>query len=388
MYMRGLLRNVLILFVLAACARQYPIPNLEGAHGFPGIRDFVGMEKRVRVIMTHGMCSNHHRWHGDANWVGRRSENLATTIGIPDYEREDPYEESDSFPQSAPKDERIVRRFDVPLRSKDGVTYDVTFFVFGEAIDPAREALEYENKSGDGFPDEPRRAGINAKLKRSLINHCLIDAVVYLGTAGNPVRAAMREAFCSYLGGRVGENTGAANEKTHCEDIQTREDTPVVLVPESLGSKVLFDAFTDIVVSGGDEKKLSALGRVVGVHLVSNQIPLLQQSIATDPRRKLADQTGGGLKGFLNAIQQTSRLHPRAKIAPIPIVAYTDPNDLLSYRLRPDTIPSGSDFQLVNVLVSNANTYLGTWESPLDAHQGYERSEIFQMILHGSDVLQ
>jgi hypothetical protein len=56
--------------------------------------------------------------------------------------------------------------------------------------------------------------------------------------------------------------------------------------------------------------------------------------------------------------------------APLTVVAFTDPNDLLSYRLVPEAIGT-ADVRLINVILSNAPTIGGWVERPDVAHMGY-----------------
>ena len=58
------------------------------------------------------------------------------------------------------------------------------------------------------------------------------------------------------------------------------------------------------------------------------------------------------------------------------LIAFSDPNDLLSYELREPL-----DETTVNVRVSNSPTWLGLFENPEAAHTGYlERDEIWRLI--------
>ena len=54
----------------------------------------------------------------------------------------------------------------------------------------------------------------------------------------------------------------------------------------------------------------------------------------------------------------------------ITLVAFTDPNDLLSYRLQPSRYRT-PDTAVADVLVSNATTYLGLFARPDEAHTDY-----------------
>jgi hypothetical protein len=66
------------------------------------------------------------------------------------------------------------------------------------------------------------------------------------------------------------------------------------------------------------------------------------------------------------------------------LVAFTDPNDLLSYRLRPDD-PTviGTGTKVVNVITSNDSTYFGQVENPLTAHEGYNKNPDALRVLFG-----
>ena len=55
------------------------------------------------------------------------------------------------------------------------------------------------------------------------------------------------------------------------------------------------------------------------------------------------------------------------------MVAFTDPNDLLSYRLMPWRY-ARPGVTVVDVLVSNDKTYFGLLENPLSAHTGYMKN--------------
>jgi hypothetical protein len=56
--------------------------------------------------------------------------------------------------------------------------------------------------------------------------------------------------------------------------------------------------------------------------------------------------------------------------AALTVVAFLDPNDLLSFRL----VPGSDRARVVNFVVSNADTYLGYAELPTSAHCNYIRN--------------
>lgn len=71
------------------------------------------------------------------------------------------------------------------------------------------------------------------------------------------------------------------------------------------------------------------------------------------------------------------------KTAPLRLVAFTDPNDLLSYTLRPFASASGR-LEVVDVLVSNSDTWFGYVEHPMPAHKGYlETDAVLELVANG-----
>jgi hypothetical protein len=53
------------------------------------------------------------------------------------------------------------------------------------------------------------------------------------------------------------------------------------------------------------------------------------------------------------------------------VVAFTDPNDLLSYFLQGGDDTLTQHYRVADVLVSNAYTYFGIFENPVSAHVSY-----------------
>lgn len=76
-------------------------------------------------------------------------------------------------------------------------------------------------------------------------------------------------------------------------------------------------------------------------------------------------------------------LGPEPSVPGLTVVAFTDPNDLLSYRLLP--LAQGiAETRVVNVITSNSTTYLGYVERPDTAHCGYGGNvHVVGLLVHG-----
>jgi hypothetical protein len=99
-----------------------------------------------------------------------------------------------------------------------------------------------------------------------------------------------------------------------------------------------------------------AMASLTSFFMLANQIPLL--NFAGD--RSLEEFVAGA----------TAMRKPGAGAAALTVVAFSDPNDLLSFRLVPKT----DHGHVVNFVVSNADTYLGYAELPDHAHCDYIRN--------------
>jgi hypothetical protein len=67
-----------------------------------------------------------------------------------------------------------------------------------------------------------------------------------------------------------------------------------------------------------------------------------------------------------------ARLQRPPEWGQVTAVAFSDPNDLLSYRIVPKHLAKYDEhFRLINVIVSNDSTYMGFVERPDTAHCGY-----------------
>jgi hypothetical protein len=147
------------------------------------------------------------------------------------------------------------------------------------------------------------------------------------------------------------------------------------VVAESLGSKILFDALSTMLESG--QPRTQALGQQAArrlglLFMAGNQLPILalaEQDIEHRPDSHSAAALDA-LQRFLELRRRQSSA-PRAEpVASLAVVAFTDPNDLLSYRLLPARY-AAPDVAVADVLASNARTWLGLIENPVSAHLDY-----------------
>lgn len=369
--MGGLIMRMLRLFGLAAfcaglaaCAKPYDTPIFDAGAAqvpagdpsvrFGGLASTLGTGVENRVLWTHGMCTHKLRWAVDA------ADAVQATLGaILETRAAAPQLEDDNT-------------WTVAIPTPRG-ELEATYFIWSPYTKALKDRLLYDNTTGEGAGFPYQRAALNELLKKNLLNDCLADAVIVAGANRKDLYRNARQVLCKFLDGEFREKPDRCAYTGPGNDGVARS-----LISESLGSKIIADAVNDLQAEPGQEKvHEDRLGTVHQIFLAANQIPLLDLADvgATAPAaggRVAAPSTSSSLGRML---QRLAQARARSAGKRIQVVAFTDPNDLVSYRLIERYLPTGQA-NLVNVIVSNDWTYafLGAGralELPTTAHCGY-----------------
>lgn len=343
------------LALVAACSTPFETPRIVPATlVVPGIGDTLDAPgvTGVDVISIHGMCN-----HTLDSWARPAHRELARAFGVPPGDVVAVPAVPGLFRATLDVDGKEVRHYSI---------------VWSGTSAPAKRTLCYDN--GD-YPDDYggvcdsgsrqypfTRAKYNNRFKVTLLNDCLSDVTFYLGEGGKAVRAVVRDALSAIR-----------------EERRGRDSAPLFFISESLGSKIIHDA---LMVPEGAFTKTSLADLALAfvpteiVYMAANQLPLLNLAKA-DPA-----ELDCGLVDLLNA-KRDSRAPRNAEPqtdGEIVLIAFTDPNDLLSYSLDRESCPGH-----VSVLVSNSPTWFGKIENPLAAHTDYLDNEaVWKLIVDGN----
>ena len=371
---------LLIWFVaaLAGCTTPYSEPVFDARP--PGQTDFAGLarlvetspDKTLDVVLVHGMCTHTEKW---AKGAISQLNDILGDQPAPTLSKEDV---SDS--------QAVIYRSRLAVA---GGTVRATAILWAPILAPLKSQLCYDqtNKSevcvaaGQDQPAYPyQRATVNRMLKDSLLDDCLADAIIYQGQAKNSIIDQMQLALLA----AVAPGVSAAN-KLAVQRAAAAQQSNLVLITSSLGSKIAFDALSKMIQQGDEDAKaagMRTLDRVAQIFMHANQLPILA----------LADQDLAGKSAFgaeksrapADSLDELLNLKgPRfsaksGKPCPL-VVAFNDPSDLLSYVLAPARRPG--NYAVVDVLVSNAPTYLGWLERPDRAHIGYPDNKQVQALM-------
>jgi len=267
----------------------------------------------------------------------------------------------------------FVRRFEKKTDSGRFVRiYEVTWSPATRWLKQSLYSVEHFNNLASAHP-------LNQNLKSNIVNIGIADAVAYLSDSGVLVNYDVLQAFCLTFANSRSPYTDYpfACTKKHLETAADPfdQENDVYLVSHSLGTKILFDSLgllaspatagraltadrpklVDVISErferiGAQYPKLEkglpkALARKIpefarsirGIFVFTNQLPLLAAGVTTPFRgdNDLAD----GFQKFLELRVKEASHDPgatdaeSAKTARLQVVAFHDPDDLLSYNL-------------------------------------------------------
>jgi hypothetical protein len=316
---------------------------------FDGIGQLIAGASRhgtaLHLVWVHGMCTH------DMNWATDRATRIATALG------------GAATQTGAVEETGGLTRILYQVRTPGG-DFDATFVLWSPMTRSFKRTLDFDSTGSNRASAFPyQRAALNGALKTELVNDCLSDAVVYSGQHGDVIRDAMKLAVCHELGG-----TPVSGQP--CDLTRAGPERPTVVITESLGSKVLFDAARAVYHDVGPDPGARAamdqrFASIQTIYLMANQIPLLDIASPMPPASSLDEMVG-----MMHAGRMAMAAERATTMAMPTVVAFTDPNDLLSYRLLPPVVDLARA-RLINVIVSNAATWLQFLERPDLAHCGY-----------------
>ncbi len=284
-----------------------------------------------------------------------------------------------------------VRRLSNEDNSHELLFYELTW---SEITDHEKEVLAYDNSGDHSF----RRTAINEALKK-FANDTIPDQMIYLGNDREDILLSFSKAFCWMISAAEWDDLPETS-KLACMpsklSIENMRNDHYAIIAHSLGSRIVIDGLQRTARLFGDsqsepmktwglaDKFVQAFKeKHIPIFMLANQLPLFQLG------QNLPEVTGQR-----DAYCRADGEHYDSRIlSETDIIAFSDPNDMLSY-----TIPHGfSDRYIdsrlcakttnININVARVVDIFGIEiASPLEAHSGYHTDErVIAMIVNGID---
>jgi hypothetical protein len=364
----------------AACAEmQAPVKTT-----IPGIND-VAANDEVDVVLIHGMGSSSGVvWAAGAN--AKLAAALERSFDEQAFRRQQP---------AHPNGDKIELYSGELTRpgSKPVHTHSI---VWSTVVTPWKQTLCYDTSEKiagvcDSAPVHGR-AVANSWLKTDLLDARLSDVVFYV-SEGQAIVPGVVASLRKVLSGEAPASVRAGSARQMSE-----RTVPVFFMSESLGSKILLDSLLVLfehpplphaTISAESQKTAS---RFKAFFMAANQVAMLSPRLIDATADEICSNVDGlpnRVRADCRLVQISSVLAQRAE-APfaVPIVAFSDRNDLLSWKLEPyfsQLCHAGSPFCDVNVIdveVSNASAWFGLFEDPSRAHTAYWGQGKVQKVLN------
>lgn len=271
-------------------------------------------------------------------------------------------------------------------KSHELIFYELTW---SEITNDQKRILTYDNSGEYSY----RRAAINNVLKK-FMNDTAPDPMLYLGDLQEAILISFAQSFCWMVSTKWDDlpvtTDQACDASQLLNAIEDMKKDRYAFISHSLGSRIVIDGLQRIVAKLSDKtnvkKNLIEGDKFIKtfqqlqfpIFMLSNQLPMLQLG------RKLPDVTGERA-----AYCRADGAHyDLRRVSKASIIAFSDPNDILSYALPDGFIEQYIDSRLcaestnININVAAVIDAFGIdMANPLEAHIAYETDDRVLAIL-------
>jgi len=273
-------------------------------------------------------------------------------------------------------------------QTRELLFYELTWSSISEI---EKEVLAYDNSGEHSF----RRAKFNDTLKK-FSNDAVSDPMIYLGEKQEDIQKSVAQSYCWMIAHAWDDFPSGAHKPcrlTTPRMYENAEKDDFIFISHSLGSRITIDALQRIAALINDKRVQKQYPEIEKVHraiqnktvtifMLSNQLPLLQlgrslPEVVNQHENYCLPNGSGYADRFAN---QTH------------IVAFSDPNDLLSYTIpvgfKDKYLDSRVCTEVSNIILNIAHVVdiFGFSEvaNPMEAHTGYDHDErVIALLAHG-----
>ncbi len=334
---------------------------------FNGIIPFLGNQQgKMKVLMIHGV-GNHL-----PGYATQFSEKLAKELNLPVMSKQ--YKTitlTHRLDNSKNLGNLRITRLLSKDRSRELLFYELTWSAITAA---QKEVLAYDNSGEYSF----RRAEVNDLMKK-FSNDTGPDPIIYLGDSREDILVSFAQAFCWMTKSTWQDLPDDVSQACSFNDDSTAANIlkdQYAFVSHSLGSRITIDGMQRIatLLDKRDVEFRNALkNKEIPIYMMSNQLPMLQlgRKMPEVSNQNAAYCKPGGEK------------YDQRMLAKTPIIAFSDPNDLLSYAIPHGFVEKYLDSRLcidvTNININVATIFdafgLGKLANPMDAHIGYDTDD-------------
>ncbi|MFA6164015.1 MAG: hypothetical protein WC685_11370 [Methylobacter sp.] len=334
---------------------------------FPGLSPFLNNKKgKMKVLMVHGVGD--HLPGYSTQLVEKLAKELDLPVMSAQYKNITLTSRIDS---SKNLGNLRINRLLSKDRSRELMFYELTWSIITAK---QKEVLAYDNSGEYSF----RRAEVNDLMKK-FSNDTGPDPIIYLGESREDILVSFAQSFCWMTKSGWVDLPDDAKQACSFNDDSAAANLPVdqyAFVSHSLGSRIIIDGMQRIatLLDERDDEFSNALqNKEIPMYMMSNQLPMLQLG------RKLPDVSNQKAA----YCQPDGEKYNQRMLAKTPIIAFSDPNDLLSYAIPHGFAEKYLDSRLcidvTNININVATIFdgfgFGKMANPIDAHVRYDTDD-------------
>jgi len=324
---------------------------------------------KVKVLMVHGVGD--HKPGYSTEFYEKLAKEL--DLSVTSKTHKDIQLSARNIPEK-PLGNLRIKRYLNRQKTKEFLFYELTW---SDITAKEKDVLAYDNSGEYSF----RRAEINDLMKR-FSNDTGPDPIIYLGESRESILTSFSESFCWMTSGNWEDLPTDTKAVCKTPDVSSINNDQYAFVSHSLGSRITIDGMQRIAgfLSHGNENRKANVSvknalreKTIPIYMMSNQLPMLQLG------RKLPEVSGQNAQ-YCNG--QGEKYSERI-FTKTPIIAFSDPNDLLSYAIPPRFVDKYLDSRLcvdvTNININVAFVYdffgVGKLANPMEAHIGYDTDD-------------
>lgn len=347
---------------------------------FNGISSYLSDGEVVKVLIVHGI-GTHRPGHSAVI-----SESIARSLGLNVFSR---HKDINIMNLRNPE-QRLANLRIKSMRNADAskkvVFYELTW---SDITAERKKVLDFDTSGQYAH----RRAPFNNTMK-AFLNDVGPDPMIYVADKENLILRATQQAICWMLadgeGDAIEDNQSNVCSVSSLSRLSNLEKYNIVFITHSLGSRIIMDALGEIVETLNDDQAVAGHPALVSklqekemtVFMLSNQLPLLQIGL---PAPKVVGQID-------SYCRTNGKNYAQRAFNKLNIVAFTDPNDLLSYAITQDFVDHYLDSRMcpivtnIHINVSDRITAFGIEVvNPIAAHGNYDSDErVIELISRGN----
>lgn len=349
---------------------------------FSGIEEAFNKKNTVKILMIHGVGTH------AAGYSTRLRENLADSLGLDTVSKREK-----NITLVNPNDMKTeignlrVMQMSDSNGGKDLIFYELTW---SGITSPEKQILHYDTSGKYTH----KRAAFNNSMK-GFLDDVVPDPMIYLMDKDNLILNGTKQAMCWMLGRRWDELKDGDKDICHIssyQQIKNLSNENIIFITHSLGSRILMDSMVEIVQQVGeiDGKADSKSQRIIDelknkeitVFMMANQLPLLQIA-------RPQPQVHNKIAAYCSPKGKKYRQRVFKKVN---IIAFSDPNDLLSYDIPQSFVDSYIDSRMcpevtnVSLNVAEIISAFGVGVvNPVTAHTEYDNdARVIEMMTQGT----